>query len=93
VWDGCGNGNYNEVFYLTGTIRSMGQCMDMFGGVPVTAYRMEASTLLLEAGVNIPLGGNQAFDFGASWFNSKADQGGGKYDGATFRLGYLYRFR
>ncbi|HWH46943.1 MAG TPA: hypothetical protein VN664_04015 [Burkholderiales bacterium] len=66
---------------------------DAFGGVPVTAYRMEASTLLLEAGVNIPLGGNQAFDFGASWFNSKADQGGGKYDGATFRLGYLYRFR
>ena len=66
---------------------------DAFGGAPVTAYRMEASTLLFEAGVNIPLGGNQALDFGASWFDSEADRGGGKYDGATFRLGYLYRFR
>lgn len=66
---------------------------DAFGGASVTAYRMEASTLLFEAGVNIPLKGNQALDFGASWFDSEADRGGGKYDGATFRLGYLYRFR
>ena len=66
---------------------------DAFGGAPVTAYRMEAATLLFEAGVNIPLRGNQALDFGASWFDSEADQGGGKYDGAAFRLGYLYRFR
>jgi hypothetical protein len=66
---------------------------DAFGGAPVTAYRMEATTLLFEAGVNIPVGGNQALDFGATWFESEADRGGGQYDGATFRLGYLYRFR
>lgn len=66
---------------------------DAFGGATVTAYRMEASTMLLEAGVNIPITGNQALDFGASWFDSEADRGGGKYDGATFRIGYLYRFR
>ena len=66
---------------------------DAFGGAPVTAYRIEATTLLFEAGVNIPIKGNQALDFGASWFDSEADHGGGKYDGATFRLGYLYRFR
>jgi hypothetical protein len=64
-----------------------------FGGAPVTAYRMEATTLLFETGVNIPITGGQALDFGASWFDSEADQGGGKYDGATFRIGYLYRFR
>lgn len=66
---------------------------DAFGGTPVTAYRMEASTMLFEAGVNIPIRGNQALDLGASWFDSEADRGGGKYDGAMFRIGYLYRFR
>ncbi|HEV8645243.1 MAG TPA: hypothetical protein VGR01_06705 [Burkholderiales bacterium] len=66
---------------------------DAFGGTPVTAYRMEAATMLFEAGVNIPITGSQALDFGASWFDSEADRGDGKYDGATFRIGYLYRFR
>ena len=66
---------------------------DAFGGAPVTAYRMEATTMLFETGVNIPIRGNQALDFGASWFDSEADQGGGTYDGAIFRVGYLYRFR
>lgn len=66
---------------------------DAFGGAPATAYRMEAATLLFEAGVNIPITGGQALDLGASWFDSKADRGGGKYDGAIFRIGYLYRFR
>jgi hypothetical protein len=66
---------------------------DAFGGVPPLAYRMEATTMLFEAGVNIPIKGNQALDFGASWYDSETDQGGGKYDGAIFRIGYLYRFR
>lgn len=65
---------------------------DAFGGAPVTAYRMEATTMLFETGVNIPIRGNQALDFGAS-FDSEADQGGGTYDGAIYRIGYLYRFR
>ncbi len=66
---------------------------DAFGGAPVWAYRMEATTMLFEAGVNIPIRSNQALDFGASWYNSEADQGGGTYDGAIYRIGYLYRFR
>jgi hypothetical protein len=66
---------------------------DAFGGASVTAYRMKATTMLFEAGVNIPITGSQALDLGASWFDSEADGGGGKYDGAVFRIGYLYRFR
>jgi hypothetical protein len=66
---------------------------DAFGGVPPIAYRMEATTMLFEAGVNIPIRGNQALDFGASWYDSETDRGGGKYDGAIFRIAYLYRFR
>jgi hypothetical protein len=66
---------------------------DAFGGAPARAYRMEATTMLFEAGVNIAITGSQALDFGASWFDSEADRGGGKYDGSTFRIGYLYRFR
>lgn len=66
---------------------------DAFGGAPARAYRMEAATMLFEAGVNIPIKGNQALDFGASWFDSEADRGGGNYDGGIFRIGYLYRFR
>lgn len=64
-----------------------------FGGAAPTAYKVDADTTLLELGANIALKGNQALDFGVSWFDSKADQGGGSYDGATFRAGYLYRFR
>lgn len=64
-----------------------------FGGVAPTAYKVDADTTLLELGANIALKGNQALDFGVSWFDSKADQGGGSYDGMTFRAGYLYRFR
>jgi hypothetical protein len=66
---------------------------DAFGGVPPNAYRMKATTMLFDTGVNIAIRGNQALDFGASWYDSEADQGGGKYDGAIFRIGYLYRFR
>lgn len=64
-----------------------------FGGVPATAYRMEADTLLFELGANIPIAGNQAIDFGISQFTSSADQGGGEYDGMMLRVGYLYRFQ
>jgi hypothetical protein len=63
-----------------------------FGGRAPTAYRVDATTTLLEAGLNIAFTGNQALDLGVSWFDSRADQGGGSYDGATFRVGYLYRF-
>ncbi len=63
-----------------------------FGGAP-TAYRVDAKTDRYELGVNIALRGNNALDFGWSHFDSRADRGGGKYDGDTFRIGYLLRFR
>lgn len=64
-----------------------------FGGAAPVAYRVDAETTVLELGANIALRGNQALDFGVSRFESKADQGGGKYDGMTVRAAYLYRFR
>jgi len=64
-----------------------------FGGAAPTAYKVDADTTVLELGANIALTGSQALDFGVSWFDSKADQGGGSYSGATVRAGYLYRFR
>ncbi len=64
-----------------------------FGGAAPMAYRVDAKTAVLELGANVALKGNQALDFGVSRFESKADQGGGKYDGMTVRAGYLYRFR
>ena len=63
-----------------------------FGGAP-TAYRVDAKTDRYELGVNIALRGNNALDFGWSHFDSRADRGGGKYDGDSFRIGYLLRFR
>ena len=63
-----------------------------FGGAPATAYRLKARTLLYEFGVNVPIAGNQALDFGFAMFDSRADSGGGKYDGTLLRAGYLYRF-
>jgi hypothetical protein len=64
-----------------------------FGGVAPTGYRIEATTLVYELGVNLPLRGNQALDISASYFDANADQGPGKYDGAALRLMYMYRFR
>jgi hypothetical protein len=63
-----------------------------FGGAP-TAYRVDARTDRYELGINIALSGNNALDLGWSHFDSRADQGGGKYNGDAFRVGYLYRFR
>ena len=63
-----------------------------FGGAP-TAYRLDAQTNRYELGINIALSGSNALDLGWSHFDARADQGGGKYDGDAFRVGYLYRFR
>jgi hypothetical protein len=63
-----------------------------FGAMP-WAYRVGAKTWLFDLGANIALAGNQALDIGASLFDATADQGGGSYDGATFRIAWLYRFR
>ncbi len=64
-----------------------------FGGSAPNAYRVDASTALYELGVNIATTGTQALDLGVSRFESRADRGDGRYEGSTFRVGYLYRFR
>jgi hypothetical protein len=64
-----------------------------FGGIAPAAYRLDATTVLYELGVNIPLGGNQAIDVNASYFDGQADQGPGTYDGTQIRVAYFYRFR
>lgn len=64
-----------------------------FNGTAPTAYRVEATTWLFDVGANVALTGDQALDIGAAFFKSEADQGSGSYDGATFRVAYLYRFR
>ncbi len=66
---------------------------DAFGGAPAVAYRLSARTLMLDAGINVPLSGNQALDFGASWLDSAADESSGSYGGAMLRASYLHRFR
>ena len=63
-----------------------------FGGAP-TAYRVDAHTNRYELGINIALRGTNALDLGWSHFESRADQSGSKYDGDTFRMGYLLCFR
>jgi hypothetical protein len=61
-----------------------------FGGRPLDAYQLEATTLLFELGLNYPLSGRQALDFSFLRFNSKADVG--DYDGNQLRASYLHRF-
>ena len=63
-----------------------------FGGAANVAYRIQADTRLTEIGVNIPIRGNQALDFGITTIDSTADGGGGSYDGTLWRASYLYRF-
>jgi len=55
------------------------------------AYRLEATTLLYELGLNYPLG-RQALDFALLRYTSKADAGY-SYDGNQLRASYLYRFQ
>lgn len=64
-----------------------------FSGSTPWAYRVDATTTLFEVGLNLALTGTQALDFGVSRFESRAEQGNGRYDGTTLRAGYLHRFR
>jgi len=64
-----------------------------FGGAAITAYRMEATTLMYDIGANIPVAGNRAIDFSISQFSSSADNGSGEYEGTLLRVSYLYRFQ
>lgn len=65
-------------------------------GGTVNSYRADASTFIVDLGVNIPLAGNRALDFFVSSYSSKLNEGpyaGSKYDGYLLRASYLYRFQ
>lgn len=56
------------------------------------AYRADARTTVLEAGVNWAFASQHALDAGITRYSAKADSGP-TYDGYVLRAGWLYRFR
>lgn len=85
--------NWSSLYTYAGASAADPVFASAFGGAAPVAYRVKATTWLFDLGANIALSGNQALDLGASLFEAKAEQGDGSYDGATFRIAYLYRFR
>jgi hypothetical protein len=66
---------------------------DEFGGTVPIGYRIDATTLVYELGLNLPLTGSQAIDLSASYFDSETGRGGQSYDGIALRAMYMIRFR
>lgn len=65
-----------------------------FNGAAPAAYRVEASTVLFDIGVNVPFGTRtQALDVSLTRFDSKTDRDSRAYDGTQLRVAYLYRFQ
>jgi hypothetical protein len=62
-------------------------------GAGFLGYRVEATTWLYDLGYNLPLAKGQGLDFSLTYYSSKTDLGGYKYDGAQLRATYLYRFQ
>jgi hypothetical protein len=65
-------------------------------GAPGNAYRVDATTQIIELGFNYPLLANQALDFSYTRISSKAEEGtaqGDKYNVNQVRATYLYRFQ
>ena len=62
-------------------------------GAGFIGYRIEATTWLYDVGYNYALPGGNALDFSLTYYSSRADPGGFKYDGAQLRASYLYRFQ
>ena len=65
-------------------------------GRPTDSYRVDASTLVYEIGVNLPLAGGHTLDFLLSGYSAKAEEGpqsGNKYSGTILRATYFYRFQ
>jgi hypothetical protein len=63
-------------------------------GSGFVGYRVEASTVLFDIGVNVPFGTRtQALDFSLTRFDSKTDRDSREYDGTQLRVAYLYRFQ
>lgn len=62
------------------------------GATRFTAYRAEASTTILEIGINYALSGQKAIDVSVSRFDARA-KNGPSYEGVALRAAYMIRFR
>ena len=65
-------------------------------GRATDSYRVDATTRVIDIGVNVPLAREHSLDFLYSSYSSKAEEGtqlGNKYSGNLFRATYLYRFQ
>jgi hypothetical protein len=65
-------------------------------GAPGNAYRIDATTLIVELGFNYPLRRNDALDISVLRSSSKANEGlaeGQKYTATQLRASYVYRFQ
>jgi hypothetical protein len=64
-----------------------------FNGTAPLAYRLEATSMVYDLGLNYPLGGTQAIDVSLTYYTAKPDLDYREYDGTQFRVSYLYRFQ
>ncbi len=63
-----------------------------FGSATPWAYRLDATTVAFEVGVNVPLHGSHTLDFSARYFDSDASKSAFTYSGTAVRAMYFYRF-
>ena len=59
-------------------------------------YRIDATTMAWELGVNVPFGPGRSFDFGLQRYDSQINEGlfeGQKYSATVLRASVLYRFQ
>jgi hypothetical protein len=64
-----------------------------FNGVAPAAYRLEASTLVYDIGINFPVGSAHAIDVSLTRAASETDRDAREYDSTQVRAAFLYRFQ
>jgi len=63
-----------------------------FGSATPWAYRLDATTIALDVGVNIPLRDSHTLDFSVRVYDSEADSSGFSYKGTALSAMYFFRF-
>lgn len=64
-----------------------------FNGVAPAAYRLEASTMAYDLGVNFKVGTAHALDVSLTRADSETDRDAREYDATQVRVAFLYRFQ
>jgi hypothetical protein len=90
---------YDDAIYFTESIVTQtgvdpyGRPINIYAEniIPADAYRLEATTGILELGMNLPVTNDQAFQLSVSSYDSQA-QYGFNYSGSLVRLDYLLKF-